>query len=64
MTTYRGLTDVRVVAGQAVTAGEALGACAESIDAEAALDPHVHVEASRAGTAIDVLELLGESGTE
>ena len=27
--TYRGLTDVRVVAGQAVTAGEALGAVAE-----------------------------------
>ena len=64
ITTYRGLTDVRVVDGQAVTAGEALGACAESIDAEAAPDPHVHVEASRAGTAIDVLELLGESGTE
>ena len=64
ITTYRGLTDVRVVDGQAVTAGEALGACAESIDAEAALDPHVHVEASRAGTAFDVLELLGESGTE
>lgn len=63
-TTYRGLNDIRVVAGQAVTAGEALGACAESIDAEASLGTHVHVDAVRAGTPIDVLELLGESEVE
>ena len=62
--TYRGLTDVRVVAGQAVTAGETLGAVAETIDAEAALDTHLHVEAARAGTPVDVLELLGESEIE
>lgn len=62
--TYRGLTDVRVTAGQAVTAGEALGAVAETIDAEAALGTHLHVEASRAGTPVDVLELLGESEVE
>ena len=62
--TYRGLTDVRVVAGQAVTAGEALGAVAETIDAEAALGTHLHVETARAGTAVDVLELLGESEIE
>ncbi|MGI6180589.1 MAG: peptidoglycan DD-metalloendopeptidase family protein [Agathobaculum sp.] len=59
-TTYRGLTDVRVSAGQAVSAGEAIGACAPSIEAEAALDPHIHVEAAIDGTAIDVLTLLGE----
>lgn len=64
MSTYRGLTDVRVVAGQAVTAGETLGAVAETIDAEAALDTHLHVEAARAGTPVDVLELLGESEIE
>ena len=62
--TYRGLTDVRVTAGQAVTAGEALGTVAETIDAEAALGTHLHVEASRAGTPVDVLELLGESEIE
>ena len=62
--TYRGLTDVRVVAGQAVTAGETLGAVAETIDAEAALGTHLHVEAARAGTPVDVLELLGESEIE
>ena len=62
--TYRGLTDVRVTAGQAVTAGEALGTVAETIDAEAALGTHLHVEASRAGTPVDVLELLGESEVE
>ncbi|MDO4269566.1 MAG: peptidoglycan DD-metalloendopeptidase family protein [Eubacteriales bacterium] len=64
MTTYRGLTDVRVTAGQAVSAGEALGACAETIDAEAALGTHIHVEAARGGAAIDVLELLGENEPE
>ena len=62
--TYRGLTDVRVVAGQAVTAGETLGAVAETIDAEAALGTHLHVEAAREGTPVDVLELLGESEIE
>ena len=62
--TYRGLTDVRVVAGQSVAAGEALGAVAETIDAEAALGTHLHVEAARAGTPVDVLELLGESEIE
>ena len=64
VTTYRGLSEVRVTAGQAVSAGEALGVCAESVDAEAALGTHLHVEASRAGTPIDVLELLGETGAE
>ena len=63
-TTYRGLTDVRVTAGQAVSAGETLGVCAESVDAEAALGTHVHVEAARGGTPIDVLELLGEADAE
>lgn len=62
-TVYCGLDDVRVVEGQLVTAGEALGTCAEQIDAEATLGPHIHLEAARAGTPIDVLELLGE-GTE
>ena len=62
--TYRGLTDVRVSAGQAVTAGETLGAVAETIDAEAALGTHLHVEAARAGTPVDVLELLGENEIE
>lgn len=62
--TYRGLTDVRVSAGQAVTAGETLGAVAETIDAEAALGTHLHVEAARAGTPVNVLELLGEDEIE
>ena len=62
--TYRGLTDVRVSAGQAVTAGETLGTVAETIDAEAALGTHLHVEAARAGTPVDVLELLGEDEIE
>ena len=55
---------MRVVAGQAVTAGETLGAVAETIDAEAALGTHLHVEAARAGTPVDVLSLLGESEVE
>lgn len=63
-TTYRGLSDVRVVAGQAVSAGEAIGTVAETMDAEAALGTHLHVEAARAGTPVDVLELLGESEVE
>ena len=62
--TYCGITDVRVTEGQAVAAGEALGTVAETIDAEAALGPHLHVEAARAGTPVDVLELLGESENE
>lgn len=62
--TYCGVTDVRVAEGQAVAAGEALGTVAETIDAEAALGPHLHVEAARAGTPVDVLELLGESEVE
>ncbi len=63
-TTYRGLSDVRVVSGQAVSAGEAIGACSGAIAAEAALDPHIHVEAARAGVPINVLELLGEHEPE
>lgn len=62
--TYRGLTDVRVVAGQALNAGEAIGTVAETMDAEAALGTHLHVETTRAGTPVDVLELLGESEIE
>lgn len=62
--TYRGLSDVRVSAGQAVNAGEALGVCAETIDAEAALGTHIHVEAARAGTPVNVLELLNEEESE
>ncbi len=63
-TTYRGLDEIRVSAGQAVSAGEALGNCAKTIDAEAALGTHLHVEAARAGTFIDILSLLGEYETE
>ena len=62
--TYCGVTDVRVTEGQAVAAGEAIGTIAETIDAEAALGPHLHVETARAGTPVDVLELLGESEVE
>ena len=50
--------------GQIVTAGEALGVCAEQIDAEASLGPHLHLEALRAGVPVDVMELLGESEAE
>ena len=62
--TYCGVTDVRVAEGQAVAAGEAIGTVAETMDAEAALGPHLHVETARAGTPVDVLELLGESEVE
>lgn len=62
--TYCGVTDVRVTEGQAVAAGEAIGTVAETMDAEAALGPHLHVETARAGTPVDVLELLGESEVE
>lgn len=60
ITTYSGLESVRVSVGQLVDAGETLGVCAESMPAEAAQGTHVHVEATRAGTAVDVIELLGE----
>lgn len=60
ITTYRGLESVRVSVGQLVDAGETLGLCAETMPAEAAQGTHVHVEATRAGTVIDVVELLGE----
>lgn len=60
VTTYSGLESVRVSVGQLVDAGETLGLCAESLPAEAAQGTHVHVEAERAGTAIDVVELIGE----
>ena len=59
-TTYSGLDAVRVAAGQIVEAGETLGTCAETIDAEAALGTHVHVSAQRGGSAVDVIELLDE----
>lgn len=62
--TYCGVNDVRVTEGQAIAAGEAIGTVAETIDAEAALGPHLHVETARAGTPVDVLELLGESEVE
>ena len=59
-TTYRGLSEVRVREGQAVSSGEALGMCAAGIPAEEAIGTHVHVEASRGDAAVDVMELLGE----
>ena len=59
-TTYRGLSEVRVREGQAVSSGEALGVCAAGIPAEEAIGTHVHVEASRGDTVVDVMELLGE----
>jgi len=63
-TMYCGFAETRVIPGQAVKAGEALGTCAETIAAEAALDTHLHVEAARAGTPIDILSLLGEDEVE
>lgn len=59
-TTYRGLSEVRVSEGQAVSSGEALGVCAASIPAEEAIGTHVHVEAFRGDAVVDVMELLGE----
>ncbi len=59
-TTYRGLSEVRVSEGQAVSSGESLGVCAASIPAEEAIGTHVHVEASRGDAVVDVMELLGE----
>lgn len=63
-TKYCGLRESKVVEGQAVRAGEVLGECAHSMDAEAAQGTHLHLEATRAGEAIDVLELLGEADIE
>lgn len=59
-TTVRGLSEVRVSEGQAVSSGEVLGVCAASIPAEETLGTHVHVEAVRGDTVVDVMELLGE----
>ncbi len=64
VTTYKGVDSIGVVAGQAVSAGEAIGLCAECIDAEAELEPHIHVEAARAEELIDVLSLIGEDEAE
>jgi len=64
VTTYRGLDELRVSAGQAVSAGEAIGSCAETIASEAAIGTHVHLEASLSGKMIDVLSLLGEDEIE
>lgn len=64
VTTYRGLDEAQVTAGQTVAAGAALGTCAKEIDAEAALGTHVHVEAVQSGAPIDVLTLLGEEVIE
>lgn len=59
-TTMRGLDEVRVSEGQAVSSGETVGTCAKEIPAEQALGAHVHVEATRGDAVIDVMELLGE----
>mgnify|MGYP000968821061 CR=1 FL=1 len=59
-TTMRGLDEVRVSEGQAVSSGEAVGTCAKEIPAEQTLGAHVHVEATRGDAVIDVMELLGE----
>ncbi len=59
VTTYRGLEEIRVSAGQAVSAGEAIGSCAKDIDSESALGTHLHIEASKEGALIDVLSLIG-----
>lgn len=61
---YCGLNDVRVQEGQAVSAGEALGVCAETIPAESELGTHVHVQAAQNDTPIDILTLLGEDEAE
>ena len=63
-TSYCGLDEVRVQEGQAVSAGEALGVCAESIPAESALGTHLHMQAALNDAPIDVLTLLGEDETE
>lgn len=57
-TAYCGLDAVRVSSGQVVDAGETLGTCAESIAVESAQGTHVHVEARRAGTPVDITEII------
>lgn len=64
VTTYRGLDEAQVTAGQTITAGAALGTCAKEMDAEAALGTHIHLEAVQSGAPIDVLTLLGEEVIE
>ena len=61
---YCGMDDVRVQEGQAVSAGEALGVCADSIPAESALGTHVHVQVTQNDAPIDVLTLLDEDEPE
>ena len=50
--------------GQVVSAGEALGVCADSIPAESALGTHVHVQVTQNDAPIDVLTLLDEDEPE
>ena len=59
-----GMDDVRVQEGQVVSAGEALGVCADSIPAESALGTHVHVQVTQNDAPIDVLTLLDEDEPE
>ena len=61
---YCGMDDVRVQEGQVVSAGEALGVCADSIPAESALGTHVHVQVTQNDAPIDVLTLLDEDEPE
>ena len=61
---YCGMDDVRVQEGQVVSAGEALGVCADSIPAESALGTHVHVQVMQNDAPIDVLTLLDEDEPE
>lgn len=58
ITTYCGLDEIRVSAGDEVLAGESIGTTAETIAAEEAFGTHIHVEAKRGDTAIDVSELF------
>ncbi len=64
VTTYKGVDNIDVTAGQAVTSGETIGCCSECVDAEAEIEPHIHVEATKDSQLIDVLSLLGEDETE
>ena len=61
---YCGMDGVRVQEGQVVSAGEALGVCADSIPAESALGTHVHVQVMQNDAPIDVLTLLDEDEPE
>ena len=61
---YCGMDDVRVQEGQVVSAGEALGVCADSIPAESALGTHVHMQVTQNDAPIDVLTLLDEDEPE